>query len=112
MKAMKWLFGVMVAAAITVPLYSANAAGGGHYGGSSNEVSHRGHYGKGDYHKGYKSHYRGYKGHYRGHYRGGHRYYGRHGYYRGYPGRYGHGGYGRPWIGYRGPVRVAPPPRW
>lgn len=56
MKIMKWLLGVAVAAAIVVPLQSANAEGGGPYGG-------------GDPYQSYRVHYRGdgYYGDYRGH---------------------------------------------
>ena len=120
MKTMKWLLGVAVAAAIVVPLQSANAEGGGLYGGGSDGVTRLGDY-RGDDDGVYRVHYRGHRGyygrrgyHYRGHrgYYGPPRYYGRYGYYyRGHRGYYGHPGYyGRPWYGYRGPVVVAPPP--
>lgn len=97
MKAMKWIRSAVVATAILVPLQSASAWGGGHYGGGGYEESHRPYYGRGDD--------EGYRGHYRDHY---HR---RYGDYRWH--RHPHGGpgyYGRPWFGYRGPVVVVPLP--
>ena len=86
MKTMKWLLGVAVAAAIVVPLQSANAEGGGLSGGGSDGVTRLGDY-RGDDDGVYRVHYRGHRGYY------------------GHPGYYG-----RPWYGDRGPVRVAPPP--
>ena len=103
MKAMKWILGAIVATAIVVPLQSANAEGGGPYGGGRPSESYRVHY-RGD---GYYGGYRGYHRH--------HRYHRPYGYYRGHRHDYrGYGYYGRPWYGYRGPVVVVPtpPPPW
>ena len=111
MNAMKWLLGVAVAAAIVAPPQSANAEGGGPYGGGDTYQSYRVRYRGDGYYGDYRGHsrsHRGYQGRYG--YHGRHGYHGRPGYYRpyGYHGRPGY--YGRPWIGYGGPVVVVPPP--
>lgn len=113
MKAMKWLLSVAVAAAIVVPLQSAQAGSGGNDGGGRPAESYRVHY-RGD---GYYGGYRGYHRHHR-HYHRHHRYHRPYGYYRGHRHDYrGYSYYGRPWGGYSGPRVVAPllpppPPPW
>lgn len=112
MNAMKKCLLGVVAAAVLMPLQGAQAWSGGPYP-------------ENDAHQSYRIRDRGGDdGDYHGRYRGARGGYGRFGYHRhyhpyGYPGyhwsrRYdrGPGYYGRPWIGYRGPVMAPPlPPR-
>jgi hypothetical protein len=112
MKAMKWLLGVAVAAAIVAPLQSAQA-GGGPYGRGDPYQSYRVHYRGDGYYGGYRGYHRPHRHYHRPHrhYHRPHRYDRPYGYYRGH--RYDYrkyGDYGRPWVGYRGPVVVVPPP--
>ena len=68
MKAMNWILGAVVAAAILAPLQGAKAWGGGPYGGGDAYERYPGPYRGGDYDGGDRGQYRGqYRGHYRGH---------------------------------------------